>query len=201
MKVKKNITFSFVLIILTIQFGCDDQKRKEILLFTGSSSIERWTTLRKDFSNYQVVNSGVSGTTMEYIENDIGGMILNYSFDKVFVYSGDNDLEEGYSPEEIIITASNIVDTIFAVKDSVEIIFISAKPSPARWALRDSYEAYNLELKSFTEGDDRIFFMNIWDLMLNVEGKPNGELFVEDSLHMNAKGYEIWTKAAYEFLQ
>jgi lysophospholipase L1-like esterase len=30
--------------------------------------------------------------------------------------------------------------------------------------------------------------------MLNVEGKPMENLFVEDKLHMNEKGYAIWQK-------
>jgi lysophospholipase L1-like esterase len=30
--------------------------------------------------------------------------------------------------------------------------------------------------------------------MLTSNGKPMQELFVEDSLHMNAKGYAIWQK-------
>jgi lysophospholipase L1-like esterase len=30
--------------------------------------------------------------------------------------------------------------------------------------------------------------------MLDSHGKPKKELFVEDNLHMNAKGYAIWQK-------
>jgi len=30
--------------------------------------------------------------------------------------------------------------------------------------------------------------------MLTDEGKANPDLFVDDGLHMNQKGYEIWTK-------
>ena len=30
--------------------------------------------------------------------------------------------------------------------------------------------------------------------MLTNEGKADPTLFVEDGLHINAKGYEVWTK-------
>ena len=30
--------------------------------------------------------------------------------------------------------------------------------------------------------------------MLTNEGKPDPTLFVEDGLHINAKGYEVWTE-------
>jgi lysophospholipase L1-like esterase len=36
--------------------------------------------------------------------------------------------------------------------------------------------------------------------MLNSEGKPMEELFIADRLHMNAKGYAIWSKIIAPYL-
>jgi lysophospholipase L1-like esterase len=30
--------------------------------------------------------------------------------------------------------------------------------------------------------------------MLNKKGKPSGNLFVSDSLHLSANGYDLWSK-------
>jgi lysophospholipase L1-like esterase len=38
-------------------------------------------------------------------------------------------------------------------------------------------------------------FVNVFPLMLAPDGRPRPEIFVADGLHMNAKGYAIWTKA------
>jgi lysophospholipase L1-like esterase len=35
-------------------------------------------------------------------------------------------------------------------------------------------------------------FVNVYNSMLNADGSPREELFVQDRLHMNAKGYSIW---------
>jgi lysophospholipase L1-like esterase len=36
--------------------------------------------------------------------------------------------------------------------------------------------------------------------MLNQDGTRMPELFIEDGLHMNEKGYEVWTKKVRESL-
>jgi lysophospholipase L1-like esterase len=36
--------------------------------------------------------------------------------------------------------------------------------------------------------------------MLNADGSPIPEIFVEDRLHMNAKGYAIWKKILQPYL-
>ena len=36
--------------------------------------------------------------------------------------------------------------------------------------------------------------------MLNENGEPIPEIFLEDSLHMNAKGYAIWQKEIQPYL-
>ena len=43
-------------------------------------------------------------------------------------------------------------------------------------------------------------YINIWDPMLNQDGTRMPELFIEDGLHMNEKGYEVWTKKVRESL-
>ena len=37
--------------------------------------------------------------------------------------------------------------------------------------------------------------------MLLENNEANPELFVEDGLHMNSKGYEIWTKLVKSYLE
>ena len=41
---------------------------------------------------------------------------------------------------------------------------------------------------------------NVRSEMLNQDGTRMPELFIEDGLHMNKKGYEVWTKKVRESL-
>jgi lysophospholipase L1-like esterase len=44
-----------------------------------------------------------------------------------------------------------------------------------------------------SEEDNLVTYIDIWEAMLNEDGQPNSNLFVEDNLHINADGYKIWT--------
>jgi len=44
-------------------------------------------------------------------------------------------------------------------------------------------------------------FIDIYPLMLGADGLPKPDIFVADRLHMNAKGYEIWTAAVRPYLR
>ena len=44
-----------------------------------------------------------------------------------------------------------------------------------------------------SEEDNLVTYIDIWEAMLNEDGQPNSNLFVEDNLHINADGYKICT--------
>ena len=48
-------------------------------------------------------------------------------------------------------------------------------------------------VREFCKTNDRLEVIDIWEPMLE-DGKPRRELFVGDGLHLNAKGYALWTK-------
>ena len=51
-----------------------------------------------------------------------------------------------------------------------------------------------------SQKDKLLTFVDVWEPMLTEDGKPNPDLFVEDGLHMNEKGYVIWTRLVRESL-
>ena len=40
--------------------------------------------------------------------------------------------------------------------------------------------------------DKGLTFIDVWEPMLDKDRRPIADIFVEDNLHMNAKGYKIW---------
>jgi lysophospholipase L1-like esterase len=63
----------------------------------------------------------------------------------------------------------------------------------AREYLRDEEIQYNQAISDMSEEDNLVTYIDIWEAMLNEDGQPNSNLFVEDNLHINADGYKIWT--------
>ncbi len=55
-------------------------------------------------------------------------------------------------------------------------------------------KASNNFVRQFLSGEFNAFYLNIYDHMLSEKGEIREELFTEDSLHMNRKGYILWKK-------
>jgi lysophospholipase L1-like esterase len=75
---------------------------------------------------------------------------------------------------------------------SVPIVYISIKPSPARWHLESSFVEANERIKGFIQKQKDIQFLDVHTAMLTTGGETRPELYIGDRLHMNAMGYEIW---------
>ena len=73
------------------------------------------------------------------------------------------------------------------------IIFVSLKPAISRWHMKDRMMATNKLISQFMKGKKNATFVNIWDDMLE-NGEPRKDIYIQDNLHMNAKGYAIWVE-------
>ncbi|MBD0851016.1 GDSL-type esterase/lipase family protein [Maribacter arenosus] len=163
----------------------------ETIVFVGSSSIRTWEGLEENFPDHEIINSGFGGSHASDLLAYCDELILKYNPSKVFIYEGDNDLAEGKKPKEIINTIMEINHRIHAKNKDTQIILISVKPSIARWPLKRKYKRLNRKFHRLSQQDDRLYFANIWNPML-LGRKLNPDLYLEDGLHINIKGYEIW---------
>jgi hypothetical protein len=55
--------------------------------------------------------------------------------------------------------------------------------------------------ENFCKANPKLTFLNTFTEMLGPDGKPKPDIFVKDNLHMNPKGYAIWTPIVREFLK
>ena len=119
-------------------------------------------------------------------------IVLPFRPSQIVVYAGDNDLAAGKSPNEILEAFKGFVRTVLDALPSARITYISIKPSPVRWQLMDKMVKANQSIAAFTLSDARLSFVDVFNPMLDENGKPREDLFVADKLHMNAKGYALW---------
>jgi lysophospholipase L1-like esterase len=164
---------------------------EETIVFTGSSSIRLWEDLQALFPDYQIVNTGFGGSRVSDLLVFSDKLILKYNPKMVFIYEGDNDIFDRKRPREVIDTTKKIISKIQHNNPQTRIVLISAKPSLVRWHLKRKYKALNRKLKKLTKQDPTLEYANIWDVMLTGR-QLNESLFIEDGLHINDKGYELW---------
>lgn len=164
---------------------------KETIVFTGSSSVRIWNDLQERFPEHQIVNSGFGGSQASDLLYYSEEFILRFRPKKVFIYEGDNDVSEGKNAKEIISDISEIISKIRAQDATTEIVLIAAKPSIARWGLKKDFKRLNRKFRKLSRRDVQMNYADVWKPMLN-QRKVKEDIFIEDGLHMNAKGYEIW---------
>lgn len=163
------------------------------VLFTGSSSIAGWDTLAEDFPGHRVVNRGFGGSQIADCRYFAGRIVLPYRPEMIVFYAGENDLAAGVSAAEVADEFRRFVETVRAELPETRIAYISMKPSPARRHLLDAQREGNRRIREFIEKEDGLSYIDVFHAMLDENGEPREELFVDDRLHMNEKGYELWT--------
>ncbi len=175
-------------------------KNKETIVFTGSSSIRFWEKLQTDFPCCQIINSGFGGSHASDLIVYTDELILRYQPSKVFIYEGDNDLFERKRPRKIVKDINTILSSIWMENPATEVVLISAKPSISRWSRRRAYKRLNRKFQNLALKQTNLEFVDVWTPMLNGR-KLKEDLFVEDGLHMNQKGYQIWKQAIDPFVK
>ncbi len=179
---------------ITVKYDSIWNSYKETIVFTGSSSVRLWGDLKEKFPDHQIINSGFGGSQASDLLFFIDELILSYNPKKVFIYEGDNDLWAKKSPTDVLNTTTEIIRRIKAKNASTQVILISAKPSISRWKIRNKYRRLNRKMNRFVKSDPTLFYVDVWKPMLN-KRKLKTDIFIEDGLHMNQKGYDIWYDA------
>jgi uncharacterized protein len=162
------------------------------ILFVGSSSIRIWN-LKRSFPDLPVMNRGFGGSQVSDVLHYFDRVVLRYRPKTIVFYAGDNDLAAGDSPEQVAGDFAKFADRVRKELPETRVIYISIKPSIARWKLWDNVQTANRLIEEQAEASDRLEFLDISSTLLGDNGRPQAELLQDDGLHLNEKGYEHWS--------
>lgn len=163
------------------------------VLFVGSSSIRLWAT-RHCFPELPVINRGFGGSQISDINQFANRIVLPYKPRVIVFYAGDNDIAAKKTPQRVFDDFRAFVGHVHNKLPKTHIIFIGIKPSLSRWSLWPLMKEANSMIKKFSKEDSRLFFVDAGTPLLGSDGKPNAQFYLNDNLHLNSRGYEIWTK-------
>jgi lysophospholipase L1-like esterase len=169
--------------------------KQGVIVFTGSSSIRFWHALADDMQPLEVINRGFGGSTIAQVNYYASRIVLPYRPRAVVLYAGDNDLSwpSSKSPETVFGDFKRFVEIIHTPLPDTWIYYVSIKPTTLRAASWPKMQETNRMIADFCHTQDRVQFIDVSAAMLDASGKPRPELFRWDGLHMNARGYAIWT--------
>ena len=174
---------------------------KNAILLIGSSSFTKWTDVQDYFPGYTIINRGFGGSTLLDEIRYVNDIVFPYQPKQIIIYCGENDLASSDT-----VTASMVLDRfkqLFQMmrdKSEAPIAYISMKPSPSRRHLFPKMREGNQLIKDFLATQKNTAFIDVHQKMLDLTGQPLPEIFLDDSLHMNAKGYAIWKKEIEPYL-
>ncbi|UZR97301.1 GDSL-type esterase/lipase family protein [Chondrinema litorale] len=164
------------------------------ILFIGSSSFTLWKNVAGYFPSKEIINRGFGGAQTRDVLFYKERLILPYQPSQVVIYIGENDLSVGKTASETAYSVEKLINCILQQFPNTSIVYISIKPSPSKWDLKDKMQDTNKLISAFIAQNKKVEFVDVWDSMLDEDGKPPMSIFLEDSLHMNDKGYAIWQK-------
>lgn len=209
----KRILFFLALVILVIPASLAQPYAKEIadfkkqdslsfpesgqILFVGSSSFTLWKDVQQYFPQHSIINRGFGGSTLLDVTRYEADIIFPYKPKQIVIYCGENDIANDSTVTGAVVFErfKKLYDDIRLNLGKVPIVYVSMKPSPSRWHLREKQSDGNERIRKFLRKKKRhAVFVDVWPGMLGADGKPREELYIADKLHMNAGGYAIWQK-------
>ncbi len=163
------------------------------VLFLGSSSIRKWTTVAADFPDLAVINRGFGGSMIPDSTRYVPRIVTPYKPRLIVFFAGDNDLAARHTPEQVLADFQAFTAAVHSALPDTRIMFLSIKPSLARRKLLATQAEANGLVKGFVATDKLLSYVDVATPMLGPDGQPRPELFGPDGLHMNRAGYELWT--------
>lgn len=165
------------------------------ILFTGSSSIRTWKTLARDMEPLRIINRGFGGSHLAHVDYYADQIVMPYAPRAIVLYAGDNDLSgtAPKTPKQVLADLRLFVSRVHDVYPETRIYFLSIKPSIQRWARWPSMERANALAQGFAARTPLVRYVDVATPMLGPDGRVDRRLFMKDGLHLNPRGYALWT--------
>jgi lysophospholipase L1-like esterase len=167
------------------------------ILFVGSSSFNYWKDISNYFPGYPIINRGFGGSSLTDIIHFNQETILKYKPKQIYIYCGENDIaaSDTITPQIVFERFKTLYIIIRNhLGNEIPIMYVSIKPSVARWSMEDKFVTANSLIRNFINKQKQTQFLDVHSAMLDTNGEVYKDIFIADKLHMNAKGYAIWQK-------
>jgi hypothetical protein len=167
----------------------------DAVLFAGSSSIRLWNTLATDMSPYSVIQRGYGGAKLSdfavyadriFSPHKCSALVMFIAND---ITGANNDK----SPEEVKKLFLFVLKTFRKTHPDTPFFWIAITPTSSRWKAWPEISRLNDMIRETCEKHRNTYFIRTDFAFLTEAGTPDDGLFVADKLHLNSKGYQVWT--------
>lgn len=166
------------------------------ILLIGSSSFTLWKDVQSYFPDRKILNRAFGGSSLVDVIRYRYDIVYPYQPKQIVIYCGENDFasSDTVTVEMVVKRFTTLFNYIRAKYKNVPLAYVSMKPSPSRVRLMPKYVEANKRIQTFLVTKPNTKFVDVYSAMLTSTGEPMPDIFKEDRLHMNEKGYAIWKK-------
>ena len=166
------------------------------VLFIGSSSIRRWDTMAIDMAPYSTIRRGYGGAKFTDMAVFAQRIVTPHKYMALVMFVGNGVVgaPEDHTPDQI----ENLTRYILSVSQNHQpeapVFLIEITPCEKRFDAWPKIRAVNARLREVALSTPDTYFIPTASDYLKADGMPRPELFVEDRLHLNDAGYDLWSK-------
>lgn len=165
--------------------GCD-------LWFIGSSSIHRWTSLQQDMAPWVTHNRGIDGAMLTDIVPRFANIDSREGRPRaLIVYVGENDIASGAPIRAVMRQVASFLTLRDRLLPGVPVLLLSMKPSPGRQAFFLAQRRFNVAAQRLLPHFRAAHYTDVTTPLL--AGGGLGDNYQADGVHMNPRGYRIWS--------
>lgn len=165
------------------------------ILFVGSSIFRKWTNVAEQMAPLPVLNRAFGGsrTGDQLARFD---QLVPVHLPKIIVYyCGSNDLKAtpADTPEVIFSRFREFSERVRAILPETRLIYVTATRSPDRVNRWEQVDHYNALARAYCAATPRRLFIDINPALVDANGHPRLDLYLEDKLHFHPPAYEAFT--------
>lgn len=165
------------------------------ILFIGSSSIRRWTTIAEDVAPYHPIRRGYGGSRFTDVAVFAERLVRPHRYQAMVVFVG-NDIQgkpDNPTLDQLEPLVRHILDVSRQHQPAAPVLLIEITPTSSRFAAWPKIRQFNTRLRQIALTTPHVYFVPTAESYLHpATVQPRDELFVADKLHLNAAGYQLW---------
>ena len=168
---------------------------QDAILFIGSSSIRRWETMATDMAPYRTIRRGYGGAKFTDMGVFVDRIVTPHQYRALvmFVGNGVTGKPKDHTPDQIEELARYIVGVSQKHQTDAPVFLIEITPCEKRFDAWPKIRQVNARLREIALSTPNTYFIPTASHYLKADGTPRAELFVSDRLHLNERGYELWS--------
>jgi len=168
------------------------------VLFVGSSTIRLWESLQEDMAPLPVMRRGFGGAKVNDVLVYADRIITPYRPAAVVVYVGGNDVSsvlcnEAKPAERVVELSRELLAKIRADLPGTPVYYLAINPSFRDEQDRARAGAVNAMLRDAATTDDLLSYIDASGPLTGADGRVRAELLKRDGVHLNRRGYAVWT--------